>query len=295
MNRRLRALTAGLITGLLFSVVAPALPAHAVEGESITLSPTRLDLDVKAGETKSGKFTVINDGTVDYEFKVYGTPYSVKNRSYEPDFFNKTANSDAYTWLTFGQDSYQLKAGEKTEVPYTLEVPSDAAPGGHYGVIFAETQSDKTDDSQVIRKKRVGLIMYTTVDGDYIEQGKVESISIDFIQLGGGPLSSTITINNTGNTDFQAQSLLRVKNVLGNVVHERKIQHTIMPKTTRDIQLQWDRGPSFGLYNVTVENTVLGKTEVKQSWVLMLSAWALIVLLAILASLIFFVVRKFRR
>lgn len=292
MNLRNRALTAGLILGLLFSVSTPVF-AQSVEGESIAISPTRLDLDVKAGDTKTGKFTVLNNGTIDYDFKVYGTPYSVQGRSYTSDFFNTTSNGDAYTWVKFDKDLYALDAGGRIEVNYTIDVPSDAAPGGHYGVLFAETQS-KQDESQVVRKKRVGMIMYMTVDGDVIRQGKVEDISIDMLQLG-GPLNTVVTINNTGNTNFQSESLIQIRNVLNNTVYERKMSNTIMPKTTRDLQLTWDGGPSFGLYRVTVESEVLDKVETKQSWVLLLSPISLIVILAIVAALIFLAVRKLRR
>ncbi|MEB0161191.1 hypothetical protein, partial [Pseudomonas sp. AH2 (2023)] len=77
-----------------------------------------------------------------------------------------------------------LNPGENVEVPYTISVPADATPGGHYSVIFAETQVAE-DTGQIARKKRVGAIVYATVDGDYIMSGRQISGSIDWLQLGG--------------------------------------------------------------------------------------------------------------
>ena len=63
-----------------------------------------------------------------------------QNSSYEGDFDSKSSTSDAYQWVTFEKTEYHLEPGQRVEVPYRVSVPNDAASGGHYGVIFAETQ-----------------------------------------------------------------------------------------------------------------------------------------------------------
>ena len=114
--------------------------ADTTDRSSIALSPVSQRFDVKAGESTGNTVVVINDGTVPATFLVYSRPYSVKNELYEPDFQSTNANTDVYQWIRFQKSAYVLAPGERVDVPYSMQVPATAAPGGHYGVIFVETQ-----------------------------------------------------------------------------------------------------------------------------------------------------------
>jgi hypothetical protein len=269
------------------------LNARAVEGESIVLSPASKQIKIDAGKTFKDKLIIINNGTVAYTVKLYSTPYSVKGTSYTPDFDTAAANADVYQWVTYEEDEYVLNPGEKVEAPYAIEVPADATPGGHYGVLFAETQSDESS-GQISRNKRVGTIVYATVNGDYITEGKQVSATIDWLQLG-GPITAYMTVENTGNTDYTMTDYMEVKNVLGGTVYEKTNERIILPKTTRDIQLTWDNGPIMGLYNVKVESKILDKVETTSSWVLLMPMWMLVLSVLGIVGLIYWAYRKYRR
>lgn len=131
---------AGLFATLLFVSITNYQSAYAIERESITLSPTLKRIDAERGQQVNGDFTIINDGTVDYDFTVYAAPYSVKNQEYTADFTTDKPRSDVYKWVQLVQTKYHLKAQEKVTVPYVVHVPASTAAGSHYGVIFAETQ-----------------------------------------------------------------------------------------------------------------------------------------------------------
>lgn len=275
-----------------FLVQLVPLTAHAEEGESIVLSPSSKKIAIDAGGTIKDSLTVINNGTVSYDFKVYASPYSVKNGTYEPNFTAKTGNADLYTWASFEKSTYTLNPGENIEVPYTITVPADAAPGGHYGVLFAETQADE-NTGQIARKKRVGMIVYATVNGDYISAGKQIGAKIDWLQLG-GPITASLSVENSGNTDYEMTELLQIKNVFGGTVYENSKERIILPKTTRDINLAWTGGPIMGLYNVKVESKILDKVTTKQSWVLLMPMWVLVLSILAIFGIIYAVFRRRR-
>lgn len=290
---RTQLFTAGLTTALLFAAAAVIPSARAIEGESIVLSPASNRLTIDAGKTRKGTLKVINDGTVAYDFVVYASPYSVSNGAYVPNYEEKKQNTDLYTWITFEKKEYTLNPGQNVNVPYTITVPSDAAPGGHYGVIFAETQADESN-GQIARKKRVGSIVYSTVNGDYITAGKQLSTQIDWLQLG-GPVAASVTVENTGNVDYIMSDLFEVKSVLGGVTYSKKSEHIVLPKTTRDIAMSWDNGPIMGLYNVKVETKVLDKITTKRTWVLLMPMWILVLSVLAITGIIYWAVRARRR
>lgn len=280
-------LALALVGLLLFSFA----PVRAIDGESIVLSPASKRLKLNAGETIKDTFKVINDGTVAYDFVVYASPYSVANKTYTPNYDEKKPNADFYRWVTFDKREYTLKPGESVDVPYTVAVPVDVAPGGHYSVLFAETQVADEQSSQIARKKRVGEIVYANVSGDYITAGKQVSANIDWLQLG-GPVTATVTVENTGNTDFPLTEYFQVKNVLGSKVYELSNEKVMLPKTTRDLQLSWKNGPIMGLYNVRVETKILDKMETTSTWVLLMPMWILVLSILAVIGIIYWVIRS---
>ncbi len=283
-------ITLSILVGSVMPATVAAQNTPADETESITLSPVSRKYQLDAGQTIQEKITIVNDGKTDYDFLVYSRPYSISQTdtgefSYDnPNFTATPANADAYSWIRFAQTKYTIKAGATVEVPYAISVPARAAPGGHYGVIFAETQPNPNKSqagNAVVRKKRVGSIVYATVKGEYITKGQVESTRIPFWQLQ-PPLSVESTVKNTGNSDITNDTIYTVKDVFGNKKFEQAKQYTILPETTRKMTFEWNEALWFGLYDVALSQTVLGKTSVQSGYVLILPRYIPVMFVAII-------------
>jgi hypothetical protein len=262
---------------------APAFAADASVGasDSIAITPATQKIDVKAGTTVSSTITVINDGKTGYTFIVYGRPYSVKNEQYEAQFEKTAANTDLYQWVNFAKVSYHLAPGERVDVPYDIQVPASAASGGHYGVIFAETQPDTTTSSSVLRKKRVGSIILATVDGVIINKGSLIGSEATFWQPV-APLTVTNRIENKGNTDFQATVGTNVEDLFGSVKYAERKDFVVYPNTIRQIAFSWDKGPWFGLFKVKQTVIILGKATTTSHFVLLAPRWLALLLVALI-------------
>ncbi len=277
-----RRITSVLLAGvILVGLMAP--PAQAAEGESIALTPTSKRFALDPGVTNKETLSVINDGTVPYTIRMYARPYIVEGEQYTPVFDKLTPITDAYEWITFEQTEYTLAPGQTIEVPFTVAVPSNAQSGGHYGVIFAETQPPTANQTSVVRKKRVGAILYATVNGDNRAEGSVASKDIPFLQTS-APLRASARINNAGNVDFVTRTSMNVKTVFGTDVFSNERELTVLPATTRKVEYEWTKGSAFGLYNVTLSSTILGKTTTSSQYVLMMPIWVMGVLAAIIIA-----------
>lgn len=272
--------TAAAVTFVVMAAVFMAnfLPAQAGAAdpvESITLSPASKSYTVDPGQTFDDVMTVLNDGETAYDFTVYTAPYSVKDGSYDPNFTEVTSNSDAYAWVQFKQTTWHAEPRETIKIPYTIHVKANAAPGGHYGVIFAEVQpadSSSTGASTLARKKRVGMLMYATVSGDVHLAGNVVSQDIPWFQSR-APLTASLTVENTGNSDFTANVTYSVSDVFGSVKYTAKTNYVVLPSTTRNISLKWDDAPWFGLYKVHVTTEFLQQGEATFAYVLIMPIW----------------------
>jgi hypothetical protein len=276
-----RWLLSALCLSLCFISLAPSVSAQEVP-ESLTVSPTHRKYQVDPGQIVSDTLTVLNDGKTAYDLLLYTRPYSVTGPHYEPNFTATPANADAYKWVQFSQTKFHLAPGASQKITYTLQVPPQADAGGHYGIIFAETQpTAPAAGTSVIRKKRVGMIIYATVNGNYKTEGKALGGDIPFWQFQ-PPLHTTVTAKNTGNTDFDDELMITVKDVFGNVKYREKKEYVVLPQTTRVMDLDWKDAPWFGLFSVEVQQTVLGTSSTKNGYVLMMPRFLPIIVVIVI-------------
>lgn len=291
-------LSTGLILGLLLSVgvsawVNAATTQTEAGNESITLSPVSQHYTLNAGQSVSDELTVVNDGELGYTFTVYAGPYSVNDESYQPDFSSERQNTDVDDWVEFKKDSYYIEPGQTLKVPYTITVPKNASPGGHYGVLFAETKAAKLlGGTGVERKKRVGAIVYATVNGTYESGGRVVSLKVPAFQFR-TPLFSEAIIQNTGNSDFAVKTTFNVTDAFGSKKYETSKDYQVLPDSSRRITTEWPQAASFGLYKVTASVQFLDQDVTKTSYVLMAPVTLyLIGVIALLVSGIYLIQRR---
>jgi hypothetical protein len=297
-----RFITSGLVLALMF--VFGFLPGTAFAAEtpgpreSITLSPVKERFSVDAGGVKTGEITIVNDGETAYDFIMYSRPYSIgaQDETYaNPNFTTQTPTTDAYQWVQFDKARYHIEAGKTLKINYTIRVPQDAAPGGHYGVIFAETQPEQTTaGNSVVRKKRVGMIIYATVNGQYQMGAQHLGTNIPFMQFR-NPLTASTRIQNTGNSDFFVSTVYRVTDVFGNQKFRADQDFAVLPKTTRQITFNWDNAPWFGLFKAEVKASFLDQEKTQSGYVLLAPRWLLVVLaLTAVGGVVYVVLRRKR-
>lgn len=288
--------TVSLAFAVVFASVSIVVPVSAADPvESITLSPTAKLYKVDPGQTLSDTLTILNDGQTAYDFTVYASPYSVTGNSYDSPSFSKNApNADAYTWMQFEKTTYHAEPRQTLTIPYTIYVKPNASPGGHYGAIFAEVQP-APGQGQLARKKRVGCVIYATVNGDVHTVGNVNSITVPWFQST-TPMTASTLVQNTGNNHFPATVAYQVSDIFGRTTYSTQSDYEILPGTTRQIDMSWTGAAWFGFYKVHASAMVLGKTMTRDSYVLMIPVWLVLLLtLAVVFGGVYALTRKSHR
>lgn len=293
MKRLLAVLTIAVLSVSVFSsLLTSKASAQTGNEEKITLSPAVEKINFAAGTTKSGKMTVINDGQTSYDFVVYAAPFSVNGEDYKPDFVTVNERTQAYQWISFAQEKYRLEAGQRVVIPYTITVPQNAAGGGHYAVLFAETQPPK-DSANVARKKRVGTLLYMSVDGTTQESGSVESLTTQFWRTS-PPIVSDVRIRNDGNVHFQADIEFYYATIFGKKQYQLKKESLILPGTTRRIPIAWENTPYFGIFKTGGNVKFLNKTEPLPTKYIVLLPYPILIgiIVAIILVVLWIVLRR---
>lgn len=156
---------------------------------------------VDPGERVEDALVVTNRSAAPLALTVYGTD-AFTTPSGHLDLL--TADEPATglgTWLAFERGTLDLEPGESAEVPFTLRVPDDAAPGDHSGgVVTALTQT--VGDTALTVDRRLALRVHARVAGALAPGLDISdlSVSTDGTANPFGTVTSTVRyrLTNTG-------------------------------------------------------------------------------------------------
>lgn len=273
--------------------------ASALETGDIVLqvSPAEQEIDLAPSQTYTGSFTVENVGREAFTFTLSAHPYQVSGPDYTPVFTTETAYTTLSTWLTFDQNNLELAPGASAEVTYHVNVPADVPGGGQYAAIIVETRD--ADDTAAMRiVSQIAVLLYASVSGEQRLEGSLLDQQLPNFLLG-SPFTSVVTVENTGNLDFDLTHTLTITDFFtGRTIvdqstvnpddtHAGFAEQVVLPATTRTSTLTWSGAPALGLFRARQTVSFLDQTYDLEQVVFLCPVW--LVGLLIVFILLFFV------
>lgn len=220
--------------------------------EGLTISPPVVEINLEPGNSyeKTVKITNPTDSLV--ELYPVAMNFGAKDESGTPTFLS--AEDDSYTfsmanWIKFDTEKVALTSQQVVDFEYTIEVPADVEPGGHYGVLFFSTKAPElaTDQSQVAISSQVGVLILGKVSGDIKEEGSVEEFSAVKSFYLKAPVDLTARIKNSGNVHFKPNGDVTIKNIFGSEVGKITFNESsgnVLPDSIRKFDIQWNPNQS---------------------------------------------------
>lgn len=182
------ALVVLFLSGLAVFAFLPAGAREArAQGFDLTVSPVKKELTVRPGDRLDFSITLVNHTQGDLELLVYPMDFFIKpDNSYEfhePGYYTYSCSR----WIEMKRDRLTLPPGVQHEEPFTLAVPPDAEPGGHYSVLFFQDASQPPPGLGVKPTYRIGSLILVTVPGDIVRDAEIKALSVesDFLSLWG--------------------------------------------------------------------------------------------------------------
>ena len=258
------------------------------------MSPAVTKLSAKVDQLQKSSFKVVNTGEAAFNYTVYARPYSVDTEAYKPNYSDTPERSDLYRWVQFDQATGSLQPGQTHEINYSVLVPQSTTPGGHYGVIFAETVPSQSQRGVVVRTKRVGSVVRMTVDGDVNQSGNISSLDVPWLQLESS-LKANARLLNSGNVDFDASATMVVKTIFNREVFKSNSSHVVFPQKPRSITTEWVDASAIGLYRVTYSASAIDDRQSVDSYVLMVPRTLLIVIAGLVLAGGMYAAHRYRR
>lgn len=275
----------------------PAGVSHAQsapDAMNIKVQPALFEQTVNPGDQFSTSIQVTNPGTVARQFTVGVEDISGMQGSGEPIF--TTSSVPVYgvsSWVVLGSTSITLPAGGSVVVPFTITVPKNAGPGGHYGAIFISAGATRPSSNGSGLGYEVGALIELRIAGDATEQAEIKEFATDKSIYQSPSVTFTASVSNEGNVLLQPRGPIDVTNMFGQKVGTVVLNDagaSIFPGTQRSFNVTWaGDGFAFGQFNA-VATLNYGDTENKTVSA-STSFWVIpfVPILALLFSIIFFI------
>lgn len=228
----------------------------------IAVFPSKIEIEGIPGTTQEFEINVRNTGTEDQSFVIYFMDYLVKPNN---EFVFKKPGHYSYScakWLSTEVPELSVPAGQTAKKRFMLEIPEDAEPGGHYGVIFFE-QVTTEESGEVRARGRLGSTVFVTVPGEIVRKGEIESVSVTSSwfwpskRVLAGPRRVTnarVVFRNEGNVHLTVKGKATYTPTFGwgaGTVDLGEI--TVLPGTTRYLEAEIPNPPLLGSYKVSAE------------------------------------------
>ena len=192
---------------MVFPICTSAVPV------GITVSPLKYKLEVDPGEVITDTITVINPN--DFELRVQAEFQDFRVTKNNAIQWLTDNIENPYTmreWIDISREVIILEPKEQRKVPFTITVPADARPGGHYAAIFFTAVTGPGGTVGAI--PQVGSLVIMNVAGDVVKTGQFLDFSSPFFVIR-GPVNFILTFLNTGTTHYEIQADISINKVIG--------------------------------------------------------------------------------
>ena len=209
---------------------------------ALTISPAKLEITGDPGTTINSEFELFNE---QLDSKILYSSFSNFDSDGETGAPHFTASDTGLASWIKTDSSISLASNEKRTINFSVTIPKDAEPGGHFAAIFWGTQSPESQDGgQVSIGGKLGILVLLRVSG-YVKEGS------DLLGFGAKnnqkifstlPISLEYRINNSGGDRIIPTGQVIIRNLklwnTATLLANKKIG-SVLPGSVRKFEVVW--------------------------------------------------------
>lgn len=210
---------------------------------SVGISPLTFELSGNPGDVIVNKLKVYNPSTNRVGVKM--DTEDIVSSGESGNVLVEPAETETYSlaqWVKITPKEFVLSPKEQKIVSFTISVPKNAEPGGHYGTILASTESvsgPKATGATIVQ--RVGSLVLLTVPGKMKEGLLVKRFTAPHYSEY-GPIPFTIVFKNTGTVHVKPTGFITITDWWGKKVADLRFpSHNILPNGVRLIKVSFPK------------------------------------------------------
>ena len=263
MNRSFHRIIAAsyIMTAGILPALAP-FTAKADAGGGIEIAPVVIEASANPGQTITTSIRLRNVAKQTFTVSPHMDDFSAKGEDGAPYVLPDNESAPTYSmksWIVSPGNTV-LEPNIYKTVAITINVPKNAEPGGHYGVVrFSDDQAKNASSTGVSLSASVGSLLLIKVNGKINESlqyltfhaGKGSGATSIFQK---SPIDFTERVKNIGNLHEKVSGQVVIldssgKKVAGLNVNEK--HGNILPSSTRAFSETWKTNAIFGHFTAT--------------------------------------------
>jgi hypothetical protein len=243
-----------IIAVMAFFVISHAQAQAQLLKNGLSITPLSFDYSLKAGDTKTGTFYLSNIGDKDLNIKVTAKNFSAQGEDGDVSLTGESRQYALDTWVSVSPQTSILPA-KSYKIPYTftISVPSNPDPGGHFGSIVFSTEPDPNlkETGARVSQEVAGLIFVET-PGKVTEKANIESFATEKGFYEFGPVNFITRVKNDSTIHIRPGGTITIKDMFGkkNVINVDP--KNVLPGAIRKLPATWSQHSLFGKYQATV-------------------------------------------
>jgi hypothetical protein len=248
---------------------------------SVSVTPPLFQLTIGPGETWSSSIKVVNNNAYDLSYYANVVDFEAKGEDGKSQFVPLVEEDDVgerhtfslASWISVPAAPVFIRQGTSGEIPFTVRVPENAEPGGHYAAILVGTQPQGAGVSGPYVKVAsfVSTLIFARIKGDIHESGRIREFRTEKRLYQSPEADFVLRFENTGNTHLQPQGDIIIYNMWGKErgrvqVNQNTNFGNVLPQSTRRFEFTWsaEHDPfDIGRYSAVV--TLAYGDEAKQN------------------------------
>ena len=273
---------------------------NAQEDGYFSVNPTKIEVDINPGETKTFEIFITNNTGRDTDF-VLGAEDIIADSSSE-GYINLLGEQESErslkNYLMSDMLDVLVKNGERRRVPVTVRLPQDVQLGGLYGAITISVSGEEAEaggTGSLGIRTRVAVAVLARVGSEVKYGGRL----VKFETVGGehlytkGVIKVQLLYENTGDMHVSPSGVIEVKNMFGVIKKSINIEPwVVFPDSERSYIAEIDTKGLFGRYSLdlTLDVGFDGSSKVAKIYVWVLP-WTGIAITLILICMLYLAVR----
>ena len=283
--------------------------------KALTVGPVKLEYSVDPGDVLKGQVFLMN------EIEVTKTFYPVFEKYIEVGNKKKFLSEEPSMAKWFEMTSQiTLSPQEQSYIPFTLRVPEDVEPGGHFAVMWWSTAPPAKEGSgQMAIVTRAGILIYLRVSGDVKESGELIDFSANKRFFSHLPVGFSTAFESTGNVHLKPKGEIIIKNIFGrtkSILEINEFGSQVFPQSRKSFQSVWGaskladnqksgffsglkkewQGFAFGPYRAKLK-LVYGELEqqIEEGFIFFVLPWRILIFVILILVILIFGVKKYNR
>jgi hypothetical protein len=242
---------------VLGALLAPALSFAQTDELKMTITPLIIKNNLDKGDEWASAIRVINNNAEPITVYTQVLDFKSREDGNTPEFIYPEEDAKGYEshllsrWVDVLPGPIEIPAQQSMQIPFSIKLPQEAEPGGHYAAILVGTRpmQDRGRGTALTTSSYISSLLMINVKGDMIEKGEVREFSVRQSVYQEPKADFVFKFENKGNIHLQPQGEIKVFDMFGRErgsvdINRRTDTGNVLPKSVREWSLAWPDGGS---------------------------------------------------